>query len=521
MTALPPLPDVLDAVARAGAWPVAGAILLNQLDELAIDASFLARGLHRRARRAVSREALLAEPMKRIAILVPAWKESDVIGQMLARNVAGIDYDRDRYDFFCGTYRNDPETQACVDAVARRERSVKKVVVPHDGPTSKADCLNWIWRGILDEEARRGIRYDVLVLHDAEDVVHPLSLRLYSRLVPRHEFVQLPVFSLDRRPGQWVAGTYIDEFAEHHQKELTVRAAMGGLVPSAGVGTAFDRDAFEEIALANRRHPFDEDSLTEDYAIGLDFRLAGKRVHFACVSVEREAAGGGGRREEEVIATREYFPSGLGASIRQRSRWVLGITLQTWAKVGWKGGAAVRYCLWRDRKALFANAVVLLAYALLAYAALRAGLAALDGSGWTAERVIPRGSALAWIVAANTAFVAWRGAMKAWLVGRLYGPMQAALSLPRVVVANVVGVAATARAVRSWLRHRLLGEPLRWSKTAHEFPEGEPLPALAPAAAALAPVLALATDGEDRRAPAALAPPPLDRAPARDRVARA
>lgn len=474
-----PLPELLDAVARAGAWPIATAILANQVDELFVDGSFLARGLHRRARRTLPPEALRDAPRRRIAILVPAWQESDVLGQMLAKNLAAIDYDRDRYDFFCGTYRNDPATQACVDAVARVERSVRKVVVPHDGPTSKADCLNWIWRGVREEEARRGIRYDILVMHDAEDVVHPLSLRLYAALVPRHEFVQIPVFSLGRRPGQWVAGTYLDEFAEHHLKELAVRDAMGGLVPSAGVGSAFDRAAFEEIALANRQRPFDPESLTEDYEIGLRFRLAGKRVHFACVGVP--AAGG-----EELIATREFFPARLAASVRQRSRWILGIGLQTWEKVGWRGGAVVRWCLWRDRKAIFANAVVLAAWSLFAYVALRTAWAAATGSGWTAARVVPDDSGLAWIVGANTVALGWRAAVKAFFVGRLYGPAQAVLSVPRLVVANVVALAATARALRTWARHRLLGEPLRWAKTAHEFP-GADVPLVA--AVAIAPDL--------------------------------
>src|SRR6185503_5743528 len=307
---------VLDLVAQASAIPVSAGILVNGIEEMAIDLQYFARGLHRRARRTISWEELEAAPPRRIAIMVPAWDESEVIESMLEHNHRTLDYDTSLYDIFCGTYQNDLETQRKVAAVARRYPNVHKVVVPHDGPTSKADCLNWIYQGIVLEERRRGQRFDILLMHDAEDVIHPLALRLYATLIPDHEFVQTPVFSLKLRHRDLVASTYIDEFAEFHLKDMLVREAMGGLVPSAGVGSAFERDAFEEIALAHDQNPFHVGSLTEDYEVGLKFRLAGKRVHFACRSLQRTRTIPGrlfrGERrivEEEIIATREFFPS--------------------------------------------------------------------------------------------------------------------------------------------------------------------------------------------------------------------
>jgi adsorption protein B len=473
----------LDIAATCLAYPVGGAISLNQLDDLFVDLRYLVGGLWRRSRRVVTVEALRNVEQKRIAILLPAWKEAEVISQMLEHNLGAIDYDSDRYEFFCGTYRNDPETQACVDRVARRDRRVHKVVVPNDGPTSKADCLNWVYQGILLEERRRGVRFDVLLMHDAEDLVHPLSLRLYSLLIPRYEFVQTPVFSLELGVGQLVAGTYIDEFAEHHLKDMQVRQAIGGLVPSAGVGSAFDRSAFEEIAASHGQQPFHPTSLTEDYEIGVKFRLAGKRVCFACHVVEHEGIATRGllrKREERVVreeyvATREYFPAGFQASVRQRSRWILGIALQTWEQIGWRGTLPVLYCLWRDRKGVWNSLLVALAYALFAYVLGRSALGAVQGVPWSPSRVAAPGSLLAWILAFNMAALAWRTAVKAHFVGRLYGPVQALLVPPRLVLANVIGILATGRALRTYLRHRITGEPLRWLKTAHTFPSAEVL----------------------------------------------
>jgi len=461
--------EALDLVVRTVAYPVSAAICLNQVEELFIDASYFARGLHRRDRRRVSAEELRGVEQKRIAILVPAWHEAGVIDQMVERNVASIDYDASRYTFFIGTYPNDPETTGCVEALARRFPNVRPVQVPHEGPTSKADCLNAVHRAICEEERRLGGRYDILVLHDSEDVIHPLALRLYSRLIPRYEFVQTPVFSLELRARNAVGGTYIDEFAEHHLKELRLREAMAGVVPSAGVGTAFERAAFEEVAAASGREPFDPTSLTEDYEIGVKFRLAGRRVHFACATVEREAVSGS-RREirEDFIATRELFPDRFTASVRQRARWTLGITLQSWARTGWRGPLPVLYSLWRDRKGLGNALLIVAAYALVLYVAARYALTRFAGA--PASALCPPGSVLEALFLVNLCGMIWRAAMKGHFVYQLYGATQAFLSFPRAVLGNFISVAATSRAVVTWLGHVMAGRPLRWDKTTHAFP---------------------------------------------------
>ena len=412
--------------------------------------------------------------------MVAAWQEAEVIEHMLEHNLRSLDYDHAQYDIFVGTYCNDADTQKKVDLVARRARNVHKIVVPHDGPTCKADCLNWIYQGIVLNEKRSGRRYDVLLMHDAEDVIHPLALRLYARLIPQHDFVQTPVFSLPVPRSKLVAGTYIDEFAEHHLKDMLVREAMGGLVPSAGVGSAFARDAFEEIAGAHGQKPFNPESLTEDYEIGLKFRLAGKKVHFACHTIERKVTTRGllGERtkvEEEYIATREYFPDELAASVRQRSRWVLGISLQTWAQLGWQGPAAVLYNLYRDRKALLTNALLLGAYLLLTYFAGRTVADAAGVSPWNLSQVVPDASPLEVLLTLNIFFLAWRTSVKVRMVSKLHGLAHGLMSVPRLVLGNLIGLFATSRAVWMYAKHRITGRPLRWLKTKHAFPNHEVL----------------------------------------------
>jgi adsorption protein B len=505
--------SALDLAVRYAAYPVAGAILANQLEELFLDGNYLLRGLHRRDERRLSADALRAVPSRRIAIFVPAWREDGVIERMLEHNVTTIDYDPGAFEIFCGTYRNDPATRARVDAVAARHPSVHRVDVPRNGPTSKADCLNCIWRGMLAEERRRSVRFEIVVLHDAEDVIHPLALRLFAKLVPEHGAVQVPVFSLDRRCRDLVAGTYIDEFAEFHLKELPAREAMGGLVPSAGVGTAFERGAFEALAAARAQQPFDAFNLTEDYDVALRLRLAGKKLHFACHTVESAPNGpeGSGRPAagEEFIATREYFPHELGAAVRQRGRWICGIALQAWERFGWPGDAAVRYSLWRDRKGLASGLLVAFAYFLVAYLLARWAFAAWTGQPWSSTAVIPPGSVLEWLLLANLVGLVWRAAWKFAFVRSLYGWRHGLLALPRLVIGNFVVIAATARAVRAYVRHRITGTPLRWIKTDHAFPDPNAIQMLTPVPGRVPSVTVQPASPGELLQGAAMTPPPV------------
>ena len=130
----------------------------------------------------------------------------------------------------------------------RRYKQLRRVEVPHDGPTCKADCLNWVIQAIFLHEQQAGIEFAGVILHDSEDVLHPLELKFFNYLLPRKDMIQLPVASLEREWYELVAGVYMDEFAEWHAKDLVVRESVTGTVPSAGVGTCFSRRALLALA---------------------------------------------------------------------------------------------------------------------------------------------------------------------------------------------------------------------------------------------------------------------------------
>jgi len=239
----------IDGFVGACIAPLAIAILISGLDDIVVDLVWLwawVRG--RRAKAAVPESRPQNAPEKRIAIFVPLWREDDVIERMLDHNLAAIRYRN--YDFFVGGYPNDDRTLEAVRHVEARSPHVHLAVCPHPGPTSKADCLNWIYQRMLLHEERYRVRFDVVVTHDAEDMIHPESLRVMNREVDSFDMVQIPVLPLRTPALEMVHGIYCDEFAEYQLKDMLVRRIMGSFTPSSGVGTAYSRGGWRDS-----RHP--------------------------------------------------------------------------------------------------------------------------------------------------------------------------------------------------------------------------------------------------------------------------
>src|SRR5579884_2691276 len=178
-------------------------------------------------------------PEKPIALLVPAWREAAVIEQMLDYNVATIQYSN--YEIFVGVYPNDIPTRARVLASEKKHPRVHHVLCPHSGPTSKADCLNWLYLGMQSYEEERGCHFEIVAHHDAEDVVDPHGLQRINEYCEAYDMVQIPVLPLATPWWEATHGAYCDDFAQSHLRELHVRQRLGGFLPSCGVGTAYRR----------------------------------------------------------------------------------------------------------------------------------------------------------------------------------------------------------------------------------------------------------------------------------------
>jgi bacteriophage N4 adsorption protein B len=433
--------------------------LIGAADELLVDILWLLHRLRRWLQRyrmvPPQRTGDLAAPAMPglIAIFIAAWSEAAVIGQMLQRCHAAWGNGETRYRIYIGCYPNDGAT---IDAVRRAADPACRIVLcSQTGPTTKADCLNRLWQALVSDELAGGFKAKAVVLHDAEDYVHADELRIFDLLIERATAVQLPVIPMQVEGSAWVSGHYCDEFAEAHGKTLVVREAVGAALPLAGVGCAIERNQLGRIALERQGSPFDEQSLTEDYELGLNVAGEGQRTIFARIN----------DADDRLVGTRACFPDTLTASVRQKTRWMIGIALAGWDRLGWRGGVAECWMRLRDRKAVFAAIVLAAAYVcvILTAALMLAELAGL----FSPSAIDP---ALVKLLAANALFLLWRIIVRAYFVQRIEGWRQALLSIPRTLIANIISIIAARRAVTGYVGH-LLGKALNWDKTNHShFP---------------------------------------------------
>lgn len=409
----------------------------------------------KRARRAEAPGPSMAVNRSAFAVFVPAWQEADVIGGMLDNALAS--YDGDDVHLFVGCYPNDPDTPPLVRQ--REGPRLSLVIVDRDGGTTKAHCLNNLYRAMLAFEARQDRLFAGIVLHDAEDVVSPREIEVFCRHIDRFGMIQLPVFPLPDPKSRWISGHYCDEFAEAHGKTMLVRQALGAALPSAGVGCMIRRDVLAAFAERSVGAPFCENSLTEDYELGLRMRDMG----FTSAFIEEEDDGYPG-----FVCTQAYFPSRLCDAVKQKARWMAGIGLDGWSRLGWGSGWAEVWMRARDRRGLTAALLLFVAYLALLLAFVLLGARLREGRSFPA----PQGF-LGSLLYFNAATLCWRISMRYFYSGRFYGYGKAVISIPRVVIGNVIAILASIRAVGLHVASLRSGR-VHWDKTRHIYPQNAP-----------------------------------------------
>ena len=429
--------------------------LLFAFDDLVVDLIYFTRRLWRgtaiysRYPRAFAETLPPPADPGWFAVFIPAWDEGAVIGPMLRTTLTR--FEAVEYRLFVGHYPNDPATALALAGID--DDRLVRVLLDHDGPTTKADCLNALHRALEREEAARGKRALGVVLHDAEDVVHRAELAVFERLIGRAAAIQLPVVPLPDPASPWIAGHYGDEFAESHGKELVVREAVGAAIPLAGVACAIERSALDRLAVLGHGLAFAPDSMTEDYEIGLRLGALGLKTMF----VRIPAAPG----ERAAVASRGHFPATLDTAVRQKARWIGGIAFAGWERLGWQGSLGERWMRMRDRRGPFAALLMVAGYGsalIWAQLALARALGAPLDFG-----VGPRLATLLW---ANFMMLCWRMLIRASFTTAAYGLRQGLLSVPRLLVANLIAILAVRRA----LAIHAAGGPPKWDKTSHIFP---------------------------------------------------
>ncbi|CAM2765802.1 glycosyl transferase family protein [Legionella worsleiensis] len=457
--------------------------IISGIDDLFFDAYYWIRYLFRlwktRHYKPLTYEQLAAKQEQMIAVLVPCWHEAGVIATMLKHNCYSIDYSN--YYIFVGVYPNDPETVKEVQEVASQIKNVQCVIGEKPGPTNKAANLNGVYQYVKEFEKTLPSPFSIFVFHDSEDVIHPMSFKLYNYLMPRKEMIQIPVFPLVVNYWNFTHWLYADEFSEIHTKDIVVREAIQGHVPSAGVGTAFSRHALKLLEDPNTHTPFAIDSLTEDYRTSLAIKMHGLKQIFVAETILRMKWQPRGffrkgyvqKPVREYIATRELFPLEYKKAVRQKARWIIGIVFQEWQSTGWPKSWIIKFTLAHDRKAFithFINGVgyfvffFWLIYSLCTYANPQypSLQEQLNLHPWVWDLIV--------IV---TFIMIERLIQRMIAVRRVFGWIPAFLSIPRSFYGNILNLHALIRAYHVYYytpKTQASSKQPTWDKTDHQFP---------------------------------------------------
>ncbi|MCX6165613.1 MAG: glycosyltransferase [Ignavibacteriae bacterium] len=231
------------------------------------------------------------KPEKPVAVMLGAWKESGVIGRTLSYAIGNLKYKNFR--IFVGVYPNDTETIRIVKEIALKDSRVKVCINPQNGPTTKADNLNSLYAAISDFEKTFG-EFEIIIVHDAEDFIHPYSMKLYNFLIGYNGYhgIQIPVVPIRSKLGNLFHRTYCDAFAEIHTKDMIVRQGMGTFIPFSGTGMGFHRKAMYHLEkfYEKKKKNIAEGTTEYDYLDQFGKKVEMSEVYFHNVESETKTA---------------------------------------------------------------------------------------------------------------------------------------------------------------------------------------------------------------------------------------
>lgn len=414
-----------------------------------------------------------------IAVLIPCWQEAGVIGTMLKQNCYSIDYSN--YYFFVGVYPNDLETVNEVQEVAQLIKNVRCVIGTTPGPTNKATNLNEIYNYVREFEKTLKSSFSIFIFHDSEDVIHPMSFKLYNYLMPRKEMIQIPVFPLEVNYWNFTHWLYADEFSENHTKDIIVRESIRGHVPSAGVGTAFSRHALQFLEDPTTRTPFSIDSLTEDYRTSLAIRIEGLKQIFVTETIIRMKWQPRGflrkgyvqKPTREYIATRALFPLEYKKAVRQKARWIIGIVFQEWLHTPWPKEWRIKFTLAHDRKSFITHFINGVGYFVFFFWVLYSLCTYTNPEYPSLQEQFNLYPWVWWLIVIVTLIMIERMIQRMIAVKRVYGWIPSFLSIPRTFYGNLLNLHALFRAYHIYYttpKSQTSSKQPIWDKTDHHFP---------------------------------------------------
>ena len=176
-------------------------------------------------------------------------------------------------------------------------------------------------------------------------MLHPLELKLFNYILPRKDFIQIPVTSLERRWDELVAEPIWMSSPNGTRAIWWFAKAFPAWCHRPVSAPAFRAARSYVGERETNNQPFNTDSLTEDYDVGARLAQRGMQSIFCrfpvSFRVQRQTSFGFSPKKEVrlrmALCVREYFPDTFRAAYRQKARWIVGICFQGWQQVGWSG----------------------------------------------------------------------------------------------------------------------------------------------------------------------------------------
>ncbi|MFI7005372.1 glycosyltransferase [Streptomyces sp. NPDC050145] len=379
--------------------------------------------LHRRSGAAASDPPVPDAELPFYTVLVPAYREAEVIGG-LVRHLAALDYPADRLEVLILVERHDPDTRAAVLA-ADPPPFVRVVPLPPGPPQTKPRSVN------LGLMLARG---ELLVIFDAEDRPDPAQLRrVAARFAARDEHTACVQAQLLFRndSANWLTRQFAMEYALRFGLALPGLERLRLPIPLGGTSNHFRTDTLRALG------GWDAWNVTEDADLGMRCAAMGHRTE----TIESVTW-------EEALDT-------VGPYVRQRTRWYKGFLITTMVHTRHPGRTLRRFGL--------SGALVLLGIVAAApvTALLQPLLSALTVLALTCPVWSSTGAGL--VVPA----VAAQGAsIVVWIALTFVAARRAGLAAPwHAVFSPLVTVLWSVAAWRA--AHQVAFSPFSWEKTPH------------------------------------------------------
>ncbi len=414
----------LGAVAFAVIAPVVLSIVLVAVITV-ITAAHLAIGVAGRWRRprhdAGDAAAIPDADLPSYTILIPAYQEQDVIGDMV-RCLDKLDYPKDRLEALILVERRDTATKDAIRAADPAD-FIRIVEIPPGKPQTKPRSCN---AGLLLAKG------ELIVIYDAEDRPDPDQLRKvaaqFRHSDDRLACVQAKLMVSNARQS-FITRQFALEYCLRYELTLPGLARLGLPIPLGGTSNHFRTSVLRELG------GWDAWNVTEDADLGMRCSALGYRV--------------------EVVDSATYgeMPHKIRSWTKQRTRWLKGFMLtalvhtrnpvRTWRTFG-RGGAVTMLILLAGTPLLYLAQPVAIAISASGYHGLLA-------------QHLPAGMIVGWVQAAI--FVVWTGLVVA--AARRH-KMASAVFAPMLPVYWIMHWAASWRGL-----YQLIAAPFLWEKTAH------------------------------------------------------